>query len=144
MEDEARDGFLWPGEDGYRGESGDGAYGNPLDWRGLDCQERCEWFERLWHDVIELAQRYRLPVQSRWWESGIQVEALAALASWVAHYDSGVWNDPPGKLALLYDIERIAGLLRDGYDPFDPDLDRPGFTRHLLAIGRRPPGRGRW
>ena len=31
---------------------------------------------------------------------------------------SGEWDDPPGKLALLYDPERIAALLRDGGEPF--------------------------
>ena len=41
------------------------------------------------------------------WEQPIQVEALAALAAWVERYDSGEWDDPPGKLSLLYDVERV-------------------------------------
>ena len=61
-----------------------------------------------------------LPVRSWWWENPIQVEALAALAAWVERYDSGEWDDPPGKLALLYDLERVAAMLRDGNDPFYP------------------------
>jgi hypothetical protein len=67
------------------------------------------------------------------------VEALAALAAWVERYDSGECDDPPGKLALLFDLERIATLLRDGSEPFDPDRDRRAFTRHLISLGCRPP-----
>ena len=36
----------------------------------------------------------------------------------------------PGKLALLYDLERVAQLLHDGQDPFDPERDRARFERH--------------
>jgi hypothetical protein len=50
------------------------------------------------------------PLRSGWWEDPVQVEALAALAAWVERYDSGEWDDPPGKLALLYDLERLAAL----------------------------------
>ena len=67
-----------------------------------------------------------LPVRTCWWENPLQVETLAALAAWVERYDSGEWDDPPGKLALLYDLERVAALLRDGNDPFYPDRDRAG------------------
>jgi hypothetical protein len=113
----------------------------PLDWRGLYPRERWLWFERLWTDVCLLRDRYGLPVRSGWWESELQVEALAALAAWSHRYDSGEWDDPPGKLALLYDLERIAALLRDGGEPFHPDRDRTAFSRHLIDLGCQPPPR---
>ena len=81
--------------------------------------------------MCALRERYRLAVRSGWWEDEIQVEALAALAAWTERYDSGEWDDPPGKLALLFDLERVAALLRDGVDPFHPDRDRTAFVRHL-------------
>ena len=111
----------------------------PLDWRGLYPRERWMWFEQLWTDVCMLRERYRLAVRSGWWEDQIQVEALAAFAAWVQRYDCGEWDDPPGKLALLYDLERVAELLRDGGDPFHPDRDRVAFARHLLELGCQPP-----
>jgi hypothetical protein len=94
-----------------------------------------EWFERLWLDACALRERYRLPIRRRWWENPLQVEALAALAAWVRRYDSDEWDDPPGKLALLYDLERVAALLREGSEPFHPDRDRAEFTLYLSAIG---------
>jgi hypothetical protein len=103
----------------------------PLHSHGLYPRERRLWFEQLWSDVLMLRQRYRLPVRSGWWENEIQVEALAATAAWVHRYDTGEWDDPPGKLALLFDLERVAQLLRDGEDPFDPERDRAHFERHL-------------
>ena len=111
----------------------------PLDWRGLYPRERWLWFEQLWSDVCVLRERYRLAVRSGWWENGLQLEALAALAAWVSRYDSGEWDDPPGKLALLFDLERIAALLREGHDPFHPDRDRNAFLRYLSEIGCQPP-----
>jgi hypothetical protein len=111
----------------------------PLDWRCLHPGERWRWFEQLWTDACALRERYRLPIRSGWWEHQIQIEALAALAAWVDRYDSGEWDDPPGKLSLLFDLERIATLLRDGSDPFDPDRDRQAFARHLISLGCRPP-----
>jgi hypothetical protein len=111
----------------------------PLNWSGLYPRERWRWFEQLWTDVCMLRMRYRLPVRSRWWEDQVQVEALAALAGWVHRYDSGEWDDPPGKLALLYDLERVATLLRDGNDPFNPDRDRLAYARHLIELGCQPP-----
>jgi len=111
----------------------------PLDWRALYPRERWIWFERLWSDVCLLRERYRLPVRSRWWEDPIQVEALAALAAWVARYDSSEWDDPPGKLSLLFELERVGQLLRDGHDPFVPVRDRPAFARHLAEAGCDPP-----
>ena len=40
----------------------------------------------------------------------LDVEALAATAAWVHRYDTGEWDDPPGKLALLFELERVAQL----------------------------------
>ncbi len=104
--------------------------------------ERCvEWFKDLWLDVCLLRDRYLLPVRSLWWENPVQVETLAAFSAWVDRYDSGEWDDPPGKLALLYDLERVAALLREGLGPFDPERDRPEFERYLagvLAVHERP------
>ncbi|MBV9050604.1 MAG: hypothetical protein JOY58_20240 [Solirubrobacterales bacterium] len=111
----------------------------PLNWVGLYARERWQWFERLWSDVCMLRERYRLSLRSGWWEDQVQVEALAALAAWVQRYDSGEWDDPPGKLSLLYDLERIASLLRDGSEPFHPDRDRLPFARYLIEIGCQPP-----
>ncbi|MGI8715477.1 MAG: hypothetical protein ACR2NR_20305 [Solirubrobacteraceae bacterium] len=135
--DDWRDDFSpndgWPEEDAGRW---------PLTWRGLLPRERWIWFERLWSDVGSLRERYRLPVRSQWWEDDRQVEVLAALAAWVERYDSGEWDDPPGKLSLLFDIERITALLRDGIDPFHPDRDRMAFVRHLIDLGCQPPPGG--
>jgi hypothetical protein len=114
----------------------------PLDWRGLYPRERWAWFEQLWADVCALQARYRLAIRSGWWEDQIQVEALAALAAWVARYDSGEWDDPAGKLALLYDLERVALLLREGREPFAPERDRAAFSRYLIDLRCQPrPGR---
>jgi hypothetical protein len=114
----------------------------PLDWRGLYPRERWIWFEQLWSDVCMLRARYRLALRTGWWEDQIQVEALAALSAWVARYDAGEWDDPPGKLAMLYDLERVAALLRDGLDPFDPDQDRAAFAAHLVDLDCQPPPAG--
>jgi len=111
----------------------------PLQWGGLYPRERWIWFEQLWSDACMLRTRYRLALRSGWWEDQVQVEALAAFAAWVARYDTGEWDDPPGKLALLYDLERVAALLRDGLDPFDPDRDRASFATYLVDIGCQPP-----
>ena len=89
--------------------------------------------------MCALRERYRLSIRSGWWEDEVQLETLAALAAWVDRYDSGEWDDPPGKLALLLDLERVAALLRDGLDPFDPGRDRPAFLRHLIELGCQPP-----
>ena len=111
----------------------------PLDLRGLYPRERWLWFEQLWSDVCMLRERYRLAIRSAWWENELQLEALAALAAWVSRYDSGEWDDPPGKLALLFDLERVAGLLREGLHPFHPDRDRTAFVRYMVEIGCQPP-----
>ncbi len=137
-----------PGNQGWEGFDGSGWHLAdvgaesprwPLNWMGLYPRERWMWFEQLWSDVCALRQRFRLPVRSGWWEDAIQVEALAAFAAWVERYDCGEWDDPPGKLALLYDIERVSALLRDGSEPFHPDRDRLAFARHLIDIGCQPP-----
>ncbi len=111
----------------------------PLSWRGLYPRERWLWFERLWADVCALRDRYRLAIRAGWWEDDVQLETLAALSAWVDRYDSGAWDDPPGKLALLLDLERVATLLRDGLDPFDPGRDRSAFLRYLIERGCQPP-----
>jgi hypothetical protein len=111
----------------------------PLDWRGLYPRERWIWFEQLWSEVCTLRDRYRLAIRSGWWENELQLEVLAALSAWVSRYDSGEWDDPPGKLALLYDLERASALLRVGVDPFNPERDRAAFIRHLRELGCQPP-----
>ncbi len=111
----------------------------PLDPRGLYPRERWLWYEQLWTDACMLRERYRLGLRAGWWEDAVQVEALAALAAWVERYDCGEWDDPPGKLALLYDLERVAQLLRDGLEPFHPERDRDAFHLFLVASGAEPP-----
>ena len=117
----------------------------PMIWHRLAPGARWRWFERLWSDVCSLSARYRLSVRSEWWADELQVEVLAAFAAWVQRYDSGEWDDPPGKLSLLYEIERVAGLLRDGNEPFHPDRDRRQFEAFLIdQHGCRPtPGASR-
>lgn len=111
----------------------------PLHWGGLMIPERWAWFDRLWQSVCALRTRYGLPVRSGWWESELQVDALAALSAWVDRYDSGEWDDPPGKLSLLYELERVTGLLRDGNEPFYPVRDRRRFEAFLIdERGCRP------
>jgi hypothetical protein len=140
----------WDEFDREHGANGDG-YPNiddgegrrwPLTWRGLYPRERWLWWEQLWTDACALRARYRISLRSGWWEDEVQVEALAALAAWTQRYDSGEWDDPPGKLALLYDVERVGALLRDGADPFHPDRDRVAFARHLIELGCQPPPTG--
>ena len=125
------------GSDGPRADDGPQRW--PLTWRGLLARERWLWWEWLWNEVCDLRGRYRLSVRSQWWADETQTEVLAALAAWVDRYDSGEWDDPPGKLALLFDLERVATSLRDGIDPFHPDRDRVAFVRHLVDVGCQPP-----
>ena len=108
-------------------------------------RERWLWWEQLWSDVIALAERYRIAPAKDWWENGVQVEALAALAAWVARYDSGEWDDPPGKLALLYDLERVRRADPAATSRFTPTatgrvLPLPDRRRLPAAAGRRQSG----
>ena len=131
-----------PGEDRWEDPDGDAdddfSVRWPLHWRGLYPRERWLWFEQLWSEVCMLRDRYQLAIRSGWWENEIQLEALAALSAWVSRYDSGEWDDPPGKLALLYDLERVGALLRDGVDPFNAGRDRGSFVRYLIELGCQP------
>ena len=69
----------------------------PMTWHGLPAGQRWSWFDRLWSEVCVLRDRYRLAIRSEWWADELQVEVLAAFAAWVQRYDSGEWDDPPGK-----------------------------------------------
>jgi hypothetical protein len=106
-----------------------------IHWRELDPADRRSWWEDRWLDAIALTARYRLSLRNRWWEDSIQVEALAAFAAWVALYDSGTYTDPPGKLQLLWEIERLRAVLRGGEEAFHPARDRAAYERHLASIG---------
>jgi hypothetical protein len=111
-----------------------------LGWRELPPADRWLWWNRLWGAALQLRDRYRLGLRSGWWKDDIQVEALAALTAWSSAYDTGAWGDPPGKLQLLYDLERIRALLQAGEGVFDPDRDRDAFNQHLAAIKCEPSG----
>jgi hypothetical protein len=112
----------------------------PLSWRGLLPHDRYRWLDQVYSDASMLRQRYRLPLRRGWWESDIQVEALAALAAAARNFDSGLWDDPLAKIAFLGDLERVAALLRDGVDPFYPDRDRTAFVRYVVReLGAQPP-----
>jgi len=113
-----------------------------LDWRELSPPARWVWWDQLWTDAIRLRDRYRLGLRSGWWQDDIQVETLAALAALVTGYDSGAWNDPVAKLQVLYDLDRIRGLLRAGVEVFDPERDRNVFVKHLVAVGCEQPLEG--
>jgi hypothetical protein len=63
--------------------------------------ERWLWWEQLWSDAIMLGERYR--VRALGLVGGRHPgRGARRLAAWVARYDAGEWDDPPGKLALLY------------------------------------------
>jgi hypothetical protein len=109
-----------------------------LDWRELSPAARLIWWDQLWDDAIKMRDRYRLVLRSAWWEDDIQVEALAAIAALVSGYDTGAWNDPVGKLQLLFDLDRIRGILHVGQDIFDAERDRAAFDKHLRKIGGQP------
>ena len=70
----------------------------------------------------------------------MQLQALAALSAWDERHDSGEWDDPPAKLAPLFDLERVAAVLRDGATPFHPDRVRLAFaaSSSTPAVGRHP------
>jgi hypothetical protein len=109
-----------------------------LDWRELSPPARSISWDQLWDDAIRLRDRYSLVLRSAWWEDDIQVEALAALAALISGYDTRPWNDPVSKLHLLFDLDRIRGLLHAGQDVFDPDRDRSPFAEHSFANGCQP------
>lgn len=102
-----------------------------LDWRSVAPDKRSAWWQQLWEDAIALDHRYRLGLRAPWWQDPIQVEALAALAAWTRAYDSGNWVDPVGKLTLLYDLDKIRGLLRAGDRPFNPQQDAGAFAERV-------------
>ena len=107
----------------------------PLTWRELLPRERWVWFDQLWSDVVELRTRYSIPIRVGWWESDLQVEAIAAFAAAVAKYDSGEWDDDPlGKLNLLSDGLGQLGTVLDADDveTFHPDRDRVAYARHAV------------
>jgi hypothetical protein len=130
-------------EDGWRDDELGGSSGAwPLTHNELDAAAGRLWFRRLWFDACALRERYGLALRSGWWRDSIQVEALAALAAWVARYDSGEWDDPPGKLALLFDLERVGALLRDGTEPFNRERDEPLFVEYVLGKWPREAAHG--
>jgi hypothetical protein len=63
--------------------------------------------------------------------------ALAAAAAWVERYDRGEWHDPPGKLALLYDLERVRELVR-GSEPQASEPDSHCYSFPLRKLAREP------
>ncbi len=105
-----------------------------IDWRALPPGRRRAWWQALWSDAIALAERYRLALRSGWWQDPIQVEALAAFCCWLRLYDTGAESDPTGKLQLLWELERLRGVLRAGERPFDPAGDRAAFERHIANL----------
>jgi hypothetical protein len=100
--------------------------------------EQWRRFEQLSSDGCGLRKRYWPPLRSGWWNGQVQVESLAALAASLEHYDSDECDDPPGKVSPLYDLERVAQLLKDGAEPFHPDRDRLAFARYQIDLGCQP------
>ena len=107
-----------------------------VDWRGLPPGQRRAWWEHLWRGAIRLSERYRLALRSGWWEDQLQVEALAAFSCWLELYDSGANADPTGKVQLLWELERLRGLLRAGEHAFHAGRDRAAFERHVAGLLR--------
>lgn len=104
-------------------------------WQALDPSERWDWWQELWGQAGALSSRYRLALRSGWWRDELQVEVLAALAAWVGLFDSGAWNDPPSKMQLLFELERVRAQLRGGEDFFEPSRDQEAFERDLQELG---------
>jgi hypothetical protein len=107
-------------------------------WQELDPQRCWEWWDELWLHAAALSRRYRLALRSCWWQDDLQVEVLAALAAWVGLFDAGAWTDPPSKLQLLFELDRVRALLRAGEGVFDPERDRAQFEQHVRALGGDP------
>jgi hypothetical protein len=103
-------------------------------WRELPPVQRRAWWDNVWDAAITLSARYRLALRHGWWEDAVQVEALAAFHAWLRLYDTGAYTDPPGKLQLLWELERLRAVLRAGDIAFDPTSDRDAFERHLDAL----------
>ena len=91
-------------------------------------RERWLWWGQLWSDVVMLAKRYRISPDKDWWDDGVKVEALAALAAWVARYDSGEWDDPPEGDRAARRARRVAQAGRGARA--DPDR-----RRHHRMVG---------
>lgn len=106
------------------------------DWRTLPPGQRQAWWRGLWSDATALAERYRLALRSGWWQDPIQVEVLAAFCGWLRLYDGGTESDPTGKLQLLWELERLRGVLRAGDHPFDRERDHPAFEQYLIRTTR--------
>jgi len=106
-----------------------------INWRELPPAQRRDWWEQLWLGVTALAERYRLALRAGWWEDSIQVEALAAFCAWLALYDTGAYVDPPGKLQLLWELDRLRAVIRGGEHAFDPARHRPAYEQHLAQVG---------
>jgi hypothetical protein len=103
-------------------------------WQQLAAPDREQWWEDLWEQASLLSERYRLALRTGWWQDAVQVELLAALAAWVGLFDSGAWTDPPSKMQLLFELDRIRTMLRAGENVFDPGRDRAGFETHLRDV----------
>lgn len=101
-------------------------------WRGLEAQQRWEWFEHLYTQAEHLERRYRLGLRTGWWEDDVQLELLAALGAWVGMFDYASWADPEGKSRLLFQLQEIRPLVRGGSQQFHADRDREAFEQHLL------------
>ncbi|WP_249010505.1 hypothetical protein [Conexibacter sp. DBS9H8] len=102
-------------------------------WRGLDPAQRWDWFQQLYAAAGHLDTRYRLGIRSGWWEDDVQVELLAALASWVSMFDYANWTDPEGKARLLLQLPSFREVFRGGASTFNPEEDRARFEEHLGA-----------
>jgi hypothetical protein len=117
-----------------------------VDWRTLPPAQRRAWWDHIWSGAVRLAGRYRLALRSGWWQDQIQVEALAAFICWLELYDSGANADPTGKVQLLWELERLRGLLRAGEHAFHPGRDRGVFERYvdetLAGAGEAPTDAG--
>ena len=86
-----------------------------VDWRALPPGQRRAWWDHIWEDAI-------------------QVEALAAFICWLELYDSGANGDPTGKLQLLWELERLRGVLRAGEHAFHAGRDRRAFEEYVARI----------
>jgi hypothetical protein len=105
-----------------------------VDWRALPPGQRRAWWDHIWDGAVALAERYRLALRCGWWEDAIQVEALAAFICWLELYDSGANGDPTGKVQLLWELERLRGVLRAGEHAFHAGRDRRAFEEYVARI----------